>query len=75
MTKLKLNDLKVEQYPSTKSNGYWAVSEFQGYLELFPGMKSETWKRVSPKFDTKQQAQAWKTRNSRVSNALTSEAQ
>lgn len=75
MPKLKANDFKVEHHPLPKSKGYWAVSEFQGYLELFPGMKSETWKQVSPKFDTKQQAQAWKTKNLRVANFLKLEAQ
>lgn len=74
MKALKPNDLRVERDALTKNGACWVVSEFQGYLELFPGMKSETWKRVSPKFDSKQKAQAWKTKNLQVAKFLTSEA-
>lgn len=74
MKALKPNDLRVERDALTKNGACWVVSEFQGYLELFPGMKSETWKRVSPKFETKKQAQDWKNKNLRVVNFLAAEA-
>lgn len=75
MKQLKTNDLVVQRYAPTSTNVYWAVSEFQGYLEVFPGMKSEQWKQVSPKFETKKQAQSWKEKTLRVVNLLNAEAQ